>query len=45
MSAGFTGLLVAIVFLLAVVTAVVHITNQRFAGHGERQTEAGPTQH
>lgn len=34
MSAGFIGLGVALLFLLATVFAIVEITNRKFEGHG-----------
>ncbi len=33
MSAGFVGLAVAVIFLLATVLAIVELTNQKFAAH------------
>ena len=43
MSAAFTGLLVAAVFLLAAMTAIVHLTNQKFAGHAEARSAPAST--
>ena len=33
MSAGFIGLAVAVIFLLATVLTIVELTNQKFAAH------------
>jgi hypothetical protein len=46
MSAGFIGLAVSVIFLLAAVTTIVALTNRAFAGHtaGEQAHPAPATQ-
>ena len=45
MSAGFIGLAVSVIFLLAAVTTIIALTNRAFAGHGAAQQEhAAPAQ-
>ena len=38
--AGFTGLIVGAVLLFAVLFAIVHFTNERYASHEGTKTEA-----
>jgi hypothetical protein len=40
MSAGFTGLVVAVVFLFGALSAIVYFTNQKFAGHERARAPA-----
>ena len=43
MSAGFIGLAVSVIFLLAAVTTIIALTNRAFAGHaGGQQEHAAP---
>lgn len=39
MSAGFIGLAVSVLFLLATVTTIIALTNRAFAGHGTSTQE------
>jgi hypothetical protein len=39
MSAGYIGLAVSVIFLLAAVTTIVALTNRAFAGHAAAQQE------
>ena len=41
MSAGFIGLAVAVMFLLATVLTIVELTNKKFAGHQPAAAAAG----
>jgi hypothetical protein len=41
MSAGFIGLAVAVIFLLAAVTTIIALTNRAFAGHTPGGAPAG----
>jgi hypothetical protein len=48
MSAGFIGLAVSVIFLLAAVTTIIALTNRSFAGHqpAAQPGQAAPaTQH
>ena len=42
MSAGFIGLAVSIIFLLAAVTTIVALTNRSFAGHEPAAQQGHP---
>jgi hypothetical protein len=42
MSAGFIGLAVSVIFLLAAVTTIVALTNRSFAGHAAAQQHTAP---
>jgi hypothetical protein len=44
MSAGYIGLAVSVIFLLATVTTIIALTNRAFAGHsaGAQQEHAAP---
>ena len=46
MSAGYIGLAVSVIFLLATVTTIVALTNRKFAGHAAagQQEHAAPAQ-
>ena len=46
MSAGFIGLAVSVLFLLATVTTIIALTNRAFAGHarGAQPGHAAPAQ-
>jgi hypothetical protein len=46
MSAGYIGLAVSVIFLLATVTTIVALTRRSFAGHGPagQQEHAAPAQ-
>ena len=44
-AAGFTGLVVAAIALGAILYAMVHFTNQKYAGHAEGAPAAQTTAH
>jgi hypothetical protein len=42
MSAGFIGLAVSVIFLLATVTTIIALTNRSFAGHAPAAQQSHP---